>query len=348
MLRFVRMLDALVAALLFGASAPLVKRLVADIGPVTLAGLLYAGSALALAPVLAWRTLRRADAGAALRRSDVPALVASALVGSVLAPIALTFGLTRVSASAGALLLNLETPLTLAFAAVVFRERVGARFAGAFAAMLAGGAVLAFAPGPLSGSPLGTALVAAAALSWAVDSALQRTLSARAPVAVVVARSGLGAPVALVLGRALGEPWPGAGPLVAALAVGGLAYGASIVFYLRSLRRLGLARTSTGFALAPFVGALAAWPIAGERPGLALGVAAALMAAGSALLLGESHRHPHVHEAGKHAHLHVHDEHHAHAHSGDEGPEPHIHPHRHERLEHDHPHEDDARHGHSH
>ena len=64
--------SALLAAALFGASTPLAKILLADVSPVMLAGLLYAGSGLGLT---LWWVLghRHTAAGeASLQRKDIP------------------------------------------------------------------------------------------------------------------------------------------------------------------------------------------------------------------------------------------------------------------------------------
>lgn len=58
-------LAALASALLFGASTPLAKVLVAEVPPVALAGLLYLGAGAGL---LVLRVLRGRLAGAAARR----------------------------------------------------------------------------------------------------------------------------------------------------------------------------------------------------------------------------------------------------------------------------------------
>ena len=99
----------------------------------------------------------------------------------------------------------------------------------------------------------------------------------------------------------------------------------------------------------PFVGAVAAVPLLGERLGLRECAASGLMALGVTLLLGERHLHAHVHERLEHDHVHVHDEHHRHAH-GDGVPteEPHAHPHVHAPLEHAHAHVSDVHHRHGH
>ncbi len=76
-----------------------------------------------------------------------------------------------------------------------------------------------------------------------------------------------------------------------------------------ALRLLGAAREAAYFATAPFVGALVAIPVLGERFQALEWVAGALMVAGVLLLLRERHGHAHTHEALEHEHLHVHDAH---------------------------------------
>src|SRR5207248_4421168 len=140
---------------------------------------------------------------------------------------------------------------------------------------------------------------------------------------------------------------PGPAPIAAALAIGALGYGVSIVWHVRALRELGAARQSAIFATAPFAGALLSWPALGEVPGLRELAAAVLMGAGIALLASEKHSHVHQHAAIEHEHVHVHDEHHRHQHDAPVE-EPHSHVHRHEALVHEHPHAPDLHHRHRH
>src|SRR5688572_28644015 len=108
---------ALLSAVLFGASAPLAKLLLGEISPWLLAGLLYLGSGLGLAAArLVWRSNE-----AGLHKSDLPWLAGAVLSGGIVAPVLLLFGLTLSSASEAALLLNLESVLTLGMAWLIFR-----------------------------------------------------------------------------------------------------------------------------------------------------------------------------------------------------------------------------------
>ena len=102
--------NALLAALLFGASAPLAKILLHALSPMQLAGALYLGSGVGLA---LWRLARRSRRNApkmeaALGRSDWPYLIGAIFSGGVVGPVLLMVGLTTTPASSTSLLLNLE------------------------------------------------------------------------------------------------------------------------------------------------------------------------------------------------------------------------------------------------
>lgn len=340
-------LYGLLAAALFGASAPFSKLLLPHVGPLTLAALLYLGAALPL-----WLARWFGDAPAVeapLRRSDLPPLSAIVLLGGVVGPVCLMLGLQRVSGVSGSLLLNLEGPLTIAIAITVFREHLSPRELGAAALIVSGAGVLSLAPGPVRGHWTGALLVACACAAWAMDNNLTQRLSTKDPRAIVRVKA-LGAGVCnLALAFGVGESLPRWPVCLAALVLGALSYGASILLDVYALRLLGAAREAAFFATAPFIGALLAVPLLGEGLGPAALGAMAVMALGVVLLLRARHGHLHAHEALAHEHLHVHDAHHQHAHPpGTPEGEPHAHWHEHAPTVHDHPHVADLHHRHPH
>ena len=64
--------------------------------------------------------------------------------------------------------------------------------------------------------------------------------------------SGLGS---FTIAMITGEPLPDIGLVLIVLALGFVSYGLSIFFYIRAQSRLGAAKTSAYYAIAPFVGA---------------------------------------------------------------------------------------------
>ena len=337
----------LAAAALFGASAPIAKILVGTVAPTLLAGLLYLGAATGLWLV---RVARRSSEEAPLRKQDAAKLALIVLLGGMVGPVLMLYGLQRLQGITGSLLLNLEAPFTMLLAVAVFHEHLGRRALLAIACILGGALVLKFEPGELSADVVGMALIAAACLCWALDNNLTQRLSLRDPFAVVrIKATGAGVTnTAIGLGL-LGAKLPPPATLAAALALGCLSYGASVVLDAYALRFVGAAREAAYFATAPFLGAVLSVLLLGETLGWADVVAMCVMALGVVLMLRERHSHRHGHEAMEHEHLHVHDEHHQHEHEpGELVAEPHSHHHRHEPLEHEHPHVSDAHHRHRH
>ena len=337
----------LAAAALFGLSAPVAKLLLGEISPVLLAGLLYLGAALGLA---AYRSIGPATQEAGLGRADAPKLALIALVGGVVAPVLMLLGLTRVTGLTGSLLLNLEAPFTALLAVACFREHLGVRAVTAAALVLSGAAVLKLDSGPLGADTLGALLLAGACACWALDNNLTQTLSLRDPFAIVRVKTLVAGLMNTSLGLLTADgPLPSAGFIAAALGLGVLSYGVSVVLDAFALRLIGAAREAAYFATAPFVGALASFALLGDPIHWHHGLAMLGMALGVLLLLRERHAHEHVHGALSHEHLHEHDEHHRHAHAAaDPRGEPHSHVHHHDPLVHDHPHASDAHHRHRH
>src|SRR3954452_16007513 len=97
--------SALLAAVLFGASTPLAKGLLASVPPQVLAGLLYLGSGLGLGIVWLWRGRSGKPGEAALTRRDLPWLLGAIGFGGFLGPLLLLIGLSRTAASATSLFL---------------------------------------------------------------------------------------------------------------------------------------------------------------------------------------------------------------------------------------------------
>jgi drug/metabolite transporter (DMT)-like permease len=337
---------AVLAAVSFGATTPLVAHAGRGLGPLLTACLLYAGafgSALVLGRLAP-------SSGAPVRRALVGRLLAIAVVGAGLAPALLAWGLSRTGATVGALLLNCEALFTVLLASALYREPIGARVAVALVLMLlGGGALVGGATLGGSWSALGALAVAGATAAWAVDNALTKPLATLDPMIVVATKSGLGALLTGALATALGEPLPSRRAALLLVAAGATGYGLSLRLYLLAQRRIGAARTGSIFAVAPFVGAALGWLVVGDQHAGGWSAAAALLfAAGVALHLTERHDHRHIHEAVEHDHPHRHDDgHHDHAHDPPVAGE-HSHPHRHERIEHAHDHAPDLHHDHDH
>ena len=332
------------AAVLFGVSTPLVQAAGAGLGAFTTAALLYAGAA-----VVGAGSRQKIEREARLTRSDVPRLLAMALFGAVIGPVALVWGLQHTSGTGASLMLALEALFTALLARLLYHETMDRRVWIGMSLLLAGGMLLVLDQGRGTGTQVtGLLAVLAATAAWAADNTLSRELAGRDPSQVVMAKSVFGASATAALALVAGEPMPGATAALQLLLVGATGYGLSLRLYLLAQRAFGAARTGSVFAFAPFIGAALAFALGDRSSGWLMVAGGGLMFSGIVLHLAEAHGHEHEHDALQHEHAHQHrDGHHGHRHA----PLPagsHSHAHRHEPLRHVHPHVPDAHHTHRH
>jgi drug/metabolite transporter (DMT)-like permease len=336
---------ALLAALLFGAATPASKLLLRGLEPLQLAGLLYLGAALGMAPVVALE--RRRGVRMTPGRQSAARLLGAVALGGIAGPVLLLLGLRQSLAGSVSLLLNLELVATALLGVAFFREPLDRAGWLGVACAAAAGALLAGAGGwPGAGAAL---LVAGACLCWGLDNHWTAMIDGITPAASTLAK-GLGAGVTnLALGLLAAPLAAPPSAVAAALATGALAYGASIALYIAGAQQLGATRAQGVFASAPFVGAALSFTLLGEPFAWQHAAALPLLAAAVAALLASRHHHAHVHAATEHVHPHSHDDaHHLHAHPGLPASTRHTHPHRHEPLAHAHPHWPDVHHRHAH
>lgn len=343
---------ALTSAALFGVSTPLAKALLGSTDPFVLAGLLYLGAGVGVT-ALRWFALSsfssRQAQEAALTHSDFPWLAGAIAAGGVAGPLLLMVGLSQTDAASASLLLTLEGVATALIAWFVFHENFDRRIALGMAFLVTGALVLSWTGNPSLVGVAGPLAVVAACIAWGVDNNLTRKVSLSDPLQIVQLKGLVAGPINLALGLLSGALFPAIPLAVAAMLVGFLGYGVSLVCYVLALRHLGSARTGAYFSTAPFLGTVVAIIGFNEPMTWQIAAAGALMAAGVWLHLTERHEHEHEHEPIEHSHPHEHDEHHQHAHGPtDPTGEPHTHWHRHERLKHRHAHMPDMHHVHRH
>lgn len=267
---------AVLAALAFGVTAPVLATVGRGAHPLAVASLLYAGAAVA--SLLVGASPRRA-VGA---RPPVGWLLLMVLSGAVFAPTAFVWGILETGATTGSLLLNLESLFTVLLAAAILGERIGRRVALAVAVMGAGGVLLTIdvLDQPATAAPLGALAVVVATASWGLDNVLARKLEHLEALDVVMLKSALGAAFTGSCALLMQGTWPEPSAVAIVLACGGVGYGVSLALYLEAQRRMGAARTGSVFAMAPFVGALVAYGAGSREASWLTGIAAALFGMG--------------------------------------------------------------------
>jgi drug/metabolite transporter (DMT)-like permease len=334
---------AAIAAVLFGVTTPFIQMAGVGAGPIPTAALLYGGAALASLDRFGKRSSREAP----VRMSALPRLSLVAAFGAVLAPVCLAWGLQRTGALGASLLLNFEGAFTVVLGWLLFREEVGRRAGLALVLMAAAGACLVYRAGS-GGFGWRAIAIVVATFAWALDNTLTRPLADMNPTQVVRWKASFGALFSFALAGIIGQPFPPLRNALALLGCGALGYGLSLRFYLRAQRAIGAGRTGSVFAIAPFIGAIAAWVLGDHMVGPLTIVAACLFIAALYLHLTERHEHGHTHEVLEHEHAHRHDDgHHDHSHDPRiEGEHSHVH--RHAGVTHAHGHGPDTHHRHSH
>ncbi len=337
---------AFVSALLFGASTPVGKLLLESVPPFQLAGWLYLGAAVGVAPELIMAR-SRADAGYCLDNKNMARLMGAIGFGGVAGPVLLLMGLQRASAASVALWLNLELVATAVLGFLIFRDHLGR---GGWIGV--GGTILASVMLSWQGGTVGVIallLVAAACICWGLDNHLTALIDGISPHQSTFWKGLVAGGVNLTIGLSMEAGSGGLFAAMAAVGVGIFAYGISITLYIRSAHYLGATRSQMIFSSAPFFGVGLAMPLLGEWISVLETIAALVLIASLVVLFRDQHAHHHTHEAQKHQHEHNHtDGHHNHTHENVGPEETHHHHHRHEPDVHAHPHWPDIHHRHRH
>ena len=342
-------LQALLAALFFGVSAPLSKLLLGNVSPVLMAAFLYLGSGSGITLMKLLQRSRRGgkELEADIRRTDAGWLAGAIITGGIAAPILLMISLKNTPASTASLLLNFEGVATTLIALFFFREAISRRALSAIAAITMASIFLST---PFEGGfrfSLGALGVLGACSLWGVDNNFTRNISAKDPLTIVAWKGLVAGTFSLALGLLLGERLPPVTSILSILLLGWICYGLSTMFFIYSMRGLGAARTSAFYGTAPLAGVFVSFLIFKEPITLLFGLAAILMVGGAFLLANEEHAHFHIHMPVVHEHRHSpQDGFHRHEQGGPAAS--HSHEHVHPRTGHEHGHMPDIHHRHGH
>lgn len=279
---------AILAAALYAINVPLSKLLLAHVGQTMMAAFLYLGAGLGLLLYSAvGRLAGKAVIQDPLTRNELPYVVAM-IVLDIAAPILLMMGIARTSSANASLLNNFEIVATSLIAWLVFRETVSKRLFAAIVLVTIASVILGFEGAGSFRFNLGSLLVLGASVCWGMENNCTRMISSKSSVEIVILKgcfSGLGS---LIIALAMGEPIPAIRAIVCVLALGFVAYGLSIHFYIKAQKELGAAKTSAFYSIAPFLGVAFSLALLGERPTLQFYVGLLVMLLATALLVKDT------------------------------------------------------------
>jgi drug/metabolite transporter (DMT)-like permease len=335
-------IQALLAALFFGASAPISKLLLGDVPPVLMAAFLYLGSGTGISLVKLYQRLTSNQKEAGIKSPDVKWLAGAIISGGILAPIILMISLKNTPASTASLLLNFEGVGTTLIALFFFHESISRRALAAIITITLASIFLSTNFQSGFGFSLGALGILLACVLWGVDNNFTRNISAKDPLTIVAWKGLVAGSFSLLLGLGLDQHLPALSTILSILLLGFISYGLSTMLFIYSMRGLGAARTSALYGTAPLAGVLLSILIFKDPITFLFGIATVLMVAGALMLANEEHAHFHIHMPVLHEHIHRHEEFHAH----DETDIAHSHEHEHPRTEHEHGHMPDIHHRH--
>lgn len=274
-------LIALLAAALYAVNAPCSKLLLDFLPPTLMAGFLYIGAGIGMGAVALVRKLRRTDhTEARLTRAELPYTIAMILL-DIAAPVCLLFGLRMTTAANASLLNNFEIVATAVIALLFFKEKIGARLWCGIAFLTAACLLLSFESAESLRFSYGSLLILLACLFWGVENNCTRKISSKDPLQIVLLKGIFSGAGSLVIGLCIGERVTVLWSVFAALAVGCVAYGLSIFFYVHAQRLIGAARTSAYYAVAPFIGTLFSFVLFPQMPHYTYFIALGLMGIGA-------------------------------------------------------------------
>jgi drug/metabolite transporter (DMT)-like permease len=311
---------AIGAALLYAISTPFSKMLLIHSSPAMMATFLYLGAGVGIA-LLTLLRVKAEKRESHLVKSDV-VYVIGMVVLDIAAPILLMLGLQNSPSSSASLLNNFEIVATALIALFVFKEKISWQLWIGIGLIFFASVFLTF-DGSMNFSFSWSSLyVLGAACCWGLENNFTRKISNKSSAQIVIIK-GLGSGAgALIVALIVGERFPDIQYIGWTMLLGFFAYGLSIFLYVRSQRLIGAAKTSTYYAIAPFVGALLAFLILKEMPNWWFFLALGIMFLGSTFVVIDTlfvlHKHTHKHvinydEGGRsrvlvveHSHPHVH------------------------------------------
>lgn len=281
---------AVLAALLYALNAPISKLLLShsDVEPTMMAAFLYLGAGAGLfiyggtEKLLGHSTSREP-----LTRAELPYTIAMVVL-DIAAPILLMVGISMSTSASASLLGNFEIVATSIIALAIFREAISRKLWIAIALVTAASTVLSFEGARALDFSVGSLFVLGACLCWGFENNCTRKISHKSSVEIVIIKGLFSGTGSLIVALILGEKLPHVKWILAVLLLGFVAYGLSIHFYIMAQNKLGAAKTSAYYSIAPFIGVAFGMILLGERGGVQFYIALLIMLVGTYFMVRDT------------------------------------------------------------
>ena len=279
---------AILAAALYAINIPFSKILIEYVDSTMMAGLLYFGAGVGM---FLYTTLSgffgKKVVKEPLTKAEFPYTIVMILL-DITAPILLMHGLSITTSANATLLNNFEIVATSLIALVIFKEFISKKLWIAIGLVTLASVILTFEGAGSFTFNLGSLMVLGAATCWGFENNCTRMLSHKSSEEIVIIKgifSGLGSLIAAFI---LGEQIPQLIYIVAVMVLGFVSYGLSINFYIMAQAKLGAAKTSAYYSIAPFLGVAFSLFLVGERPALQFYVALTVLLVGTVLIIRDT------------------------------------------------------------
>lgn len=252
---------AILAAALYAINIPLADLLLKNISPTMMAGLLYLGAGIGMLIVgIIKNKISKEKKELHLSKEEMPYIVGMILL-DILAPICLMIGIKMSVAANVSLLNNFEIVATSLIALFIFKEKISKKLWFGIGLITVASILLSVDDISSLSFSFGSLFVLLACVCWGFENNCTRMLSQKDPLEVVVLKgfgSGIGS---LIIAFTIGESMCSTINVLLAMLLGFVAYGLSIFFYVYAQRKLGAAKTSAYYAVAPFIGVIISFVI---------------------------------------------------------------------------------------
>jgi len=270
-------LFAILAAALYAINIPLSKLFLTKVGATMMAALLYLGAGIGMFLYCSIGDLTgRRKKKERLTKKELPYTIAMVVL-DILAPILLMVGITQTNSANVSLLNNFEIVATSLIALLIFKEVISKKLWIAIGLVTVASVILSFSGSGAFTFNTGSLFVLGACICWGFENNCTKMLSEKSSEQIVIIKgcfSGLGS---LIIALILGESIPSFLLILGVLALGFVAYGLSINFYIMAQKDLGAAKTSAYYSIAPFLGVAFSMLLLHERPALQFYIALAIM-----------------------------------------------------------------------
>ncbi|HKM00223.1 MAG TPA: DMT family transporter [Mobilitalea sp.] len=277
-------LYAILAAALYALSAPLSKLLLNSVSVTMMAAFLYLGAGFGMLIIgFTGKFTGKENQNENITRKDLPYVFAMVIL-DIMAPIFLMLGISNTTAANASLLNNFEIVATSVIALMIFHETISKRLRIAIALVTISSMMLSFEDISSLSFSIGSLFILLACICWGFENNCTRMLANKNPLRIVVIKGLCSGAGSFLIANIVGESMPKARYIILTMLLGFVAYGLSIFFYVSAQRYIGAAKTSTYYAIAPFIGVLLSFIILREIPGKIFFVAMGIMLVGTYLV----------------------------------------------------------------